>query len=433
MLLSDETVEYARIDRSSAERDVNSSDHERYLLAASGPEMSIWMNDGVLPEYDDHFGTGFFDWGGKTFQLTRMPLEDYRMSVSETSHPAGSIVFWKDVSDHFADLRTEFRQMALRAFGAYLLSLALLIWLVRFSSRELRRRIEERTKEVVRLSEQNRAMLMAVGEGVYGVDFRGMATFVNPSALEMLGFREDEIAGVNQHSLFHYRHEDGTEYPPAECPVSRTLSDGKSRRAEDWFVRKDGTGFPVLLTVEPVVQDGVRTGAIVVFRDITELRKKEESLIRLATTDPLTGTFNRRAFYDRLGTEAERSSRLGHPTSLLMADIDHFKKVNDTYGHAAGDDVLKHFADLARKTFRHIDTVGRIGGEEFAILLPETSLEQAKIAAERFRVAIAERPIDTVSGPVAITVSIGVSVLDAGRGIGESVRRADEALYAAKS
>lgn len=327
------------------------------------------------------------------------------------------MVFWRDVTAHFANLRAERWEIALRASVVFVLSLVILFLLVGYSTREWRRRVQERTNEVSALSERNRAMLMAVGEGMYGVDLRGNATFVNPSALSMLGFSEDEVVGKPQHALFHHHREDGGAYPDSACPVFHTVQDGMPRRTEDWFIRKDGSGFPVLLTVEPVRMEGVQTGAVVVFRDITELRRKEESLIRLATTDPLTGSLNRRAFLEKASEEADRSYRLGHPSSLLMADIDHFKAVNDGFGHAAGDDVIRRFVEIAKSTFRKIDTVGRVGGEEFAILLPETTLDQALVAAERFRSAVAKSPIGTVAGPVSVTVSVGAAPLEHGSGV----------------
>src|SRR5208337_1683677 len=125
-----------------------------------------------------------------------------------------------------------------------------------------------------------------------------------------------------------------------------------------------------------------------------------------ASTDPLTGAMNRIRIEERARFELMRSDRYGNKLSLLMIDLDHFKKVNDTYGHSAGDKVLKGFCDIARGLLRSIDILGRWGGEEFVALLPETSLAGAKIVAERLRSMIESSSFDN---RIRVTASIGVA------------------------
>lgn len=125
-------------------------------------------------------------------------------------------------------------------------------------------------------------LLDALGEGVYGVDAEGLCTFINPAALEMLGWTEADVLGRNQHWLFHHHYPDGREYPEAECPIHQTLRDGKYRSAEEFFYKKDGQSFPVALTATPLAQQGVQTGVVVVFRDMTQLRKIQDSLRTIA-------------------------------------------------------------------------------------------------------------------------------------------------------
>jgi two-component system cell cycle response regulator len=165
------------------------------------------------------------------------------------------------------------------------------------------------------------------------------------------------------------------------------------------------------------------------------LDKKRE----LAMTDPLTGIYNRRYFLRHLGRELKRAQRFGGEVSLLLLDIDHFKRVNDTYGHLVGDVVLKAFAQrLTLCLKRATDWCARLGGEEFAVVLEGTNLAGARACAEKLRLAIANTPIDTPSGAVKITVSIGVSGLAglAGRDAATAhslLDHADTHLYASKA
>ena len=175
--------------------------------------------------------------------------------------------------------------------------------------------------------------------------------------------------------------------------------------------------------------------------DITEqkiaqakLVDSEKKLQVLATTDFLTGLPNRREFTDRLADEFHRVQRFGDQrSSVLMLDLDLFKRINDTHGHATGDAVLKHFAQLVRNTLRKIDMVGRMGGEEFAIILPGTDSAGARIFAERLREAVANNPLVQDGEPILLTVSIGIATMDRpDENAEETLLRSDAALYRAK-
>lgn len=169
--------------------------------------------------------------------------------------------------------------------------------------------------------------------------------------------------------------------------------------------------------------------------DITERVAMERELERLATTDPLTGLGNRRAFDDRLAAEIARAARSGEPLSLLLADVDHFKPYNDHYGHQEGDSCLALVARTLEGVIRRpADHAARYGGEEFALILPGTSADGAKIMAERVRGAISALALPHVAAGARshVTISVGVATVIGGWTTGEVIALADRALYEAK-
>ncbi|UUX48583.1 diguanylate cyclase [Nisaea acidiphila] len=164
-----------------------------------------------------------------------------------------------------------------------------------------------------------------------------------------------------------------------------------------------------------------------------QLEKLNEELERLATTDPLTSAFNRRYFMTKLQDELKRSRRYDRSSSVLMLDIDHFKSINDTYGHDVGDIVLIEMVKVLENEIREFDTLARLGGEEFAILLPETNETSAKVSAVRLLDAVRKITIDAGGKPLNFTVSIGCSEFDGDYDTVEAVlKSADLALYEAK-
>ena len=168
--------------------------------------------------------------------------------------------------------------------------------------------------------------------------------------------------------------------------------------------------------------------------DITEKKLIQEELERLATTDPLTGIYNRRSYFEMANKELRRSVRYNYPFSLLMIDIDHFKRVNDTYGHAFGDEVIQRFCEVCNGCLREEDIFGRVGGEEFSVILVSAALDGANTVAERIREQWQETGIQFEGKHVSFTVSIGVSELQNPReSVDMVMERADKALYQAKS
>lgn len=189
----------------------------------------------------------------------------------------------------------------------------------------------------------------------------------------------------------------------------------------------------VEFAISPMNAEGSPPSYLVMVQDVSERKRAEAELKRLAVTDPLTGLANRRRFEEFCDREILRFRRYDVPCSLMMLDIDHFKQVNDTYGHAAGDKVLSALAESFHTTLRSTDLPARLGGEEFAILLPLTGLEAALEIGERVRSHLEQMPVAIVGESIHFTVSLGVAAfrktdVDAD----EALRRADMALYKAK-
>lgn len=178
--------------------------------------------------------------------------------------------------------------------------------------------------------------------------------------------------------------------------------------------------------------DGERA-VVWVARNITARSELEAELRRMSETDPLTGVYNRRKLMEELRRRVAEFRRYGQPSTLILFDVDHFKRVNDTFGHAAGDDVLRDITVTCGQQLRDVDVLARIGGEEFAVLLTNTTLETGQRVAERLRLSIATEVMKHYQAPVPVTISAGVTAL---QGSDESLdavlKRCDEALYQAK-
>ena len=177
-------------------------------------------------------------------------------------------------------------------------------------------------------------------------------------------------------------------------------------------------------------QDGELTGLI---EDVTQRRELEQELARQTRTDAITGALTRRHFLAEAEQELARALRYSHPLSILMVDIDHFGEVNNTHGHDAGDRTLQHLVELFWENLRHVDHVGRMGGEEFAVLLPETGRARALEIAERLRSAVERSVVQLASGVLLrVTVSVGVASYKGDGDLYSLMRRGDFALYEAK-
>ena len=186
-------------------------------------------------------------------------------------------------------------------------------------------------------------------------------------------------------------------------------------------------------TLTPIFKKGRLVSIVGSSQDITERKKNEQHLEYLATTDELTGLYNRRHFMHLVDAEMQSALRYNHPLAFISLDLDDFKTINDTHGHAEGDTVLVHLATILQAEMRRPDSIGRLGGEEFAILAPHTDLNGGLQLAERIRQQLAASPVPCAQGTLQITASLGVTHLAGKKDTLDAVlKRADDALYQAK-
>ncbi|NYS62083.1 GGDEF domain-containing protein [Vreelandella salicampi] len=273
----------------------------------------------------------------------------------------------------------------------------------------------------------------------------GFITWANSAFTRITGFPEADFLGRKPGDFLQ-----GPETDPATIAYMRSmLSRRESFTTEVLNHHRDGHTYWVRISCQPDFDENDQLlGFSTIQSDITnekELRLNlqekinsgkilQERLRYIASHDELSEMPNRRYFMTQAEIEIGRCRRHDHDLCLLLADLDHFKTINDTHGHAAGDSVIKAFATLCENTLRHHDLAARIGGEEFAILLPETDLEGGQVLAERLRQALANTPAMINGEPIFVTASIGVTMAahnDAD--VGTMLARADKALYQAKT
>jgi diguanylate cyclase (GGDEF)-like protein len=194
----------------------------------------------------------------------------------------------------------------------------------------------------------------------------------------------------------------------------------------------DGHGLGALCVIDTKPRE-FSASEVAILRDLGDMVMRELEAQRLTSTDSLTGALSRQGFRNEAQRAIALALRHKHPTSCIVFDVDHFKQVNDKYGHAAGDAVLVECVQACRERLRASDIFGRIGGEEFAVVLPHTGAADAMKVAETLRSSLAEQQVPLADAPLSITASFGVSTLDRSVGdIDELLRRADVALYIAK-
>ena len=287
---------------------------------------------------------------------------------------------------------------------------------------ELEKRVKELKKEAIRLKQIEEALLQSeeryrtifesTGTAIITGDESTTILMVNSEFEKLSGYSKDEIQGKKSWTDFVGKED--LEKIKEYHRLRRIDHSAAPRNHEFRFINRQGKIRYIFATVAMI--PGTKIG-ISSFSDITErklMEEEREKLIekikKLSITDPLTGSYNRGCLIERLPHETKRSRRYGYPLSLVLCDIDHFKKVNDTYGHQVGDQVLKEFVRCVNETIRDgVDWVARYGGEEFIVVSPDTELKDTQIMAERLRDVISQRVIRSQEKEICITASFGVT------------------------
>ena len=286
------------------------------------------------------------------------------------------------------------------------------------------------------VEERERLLLESSTDGIIGLAPDGRTTFVNPAAAAMLGFEIADLTGVNPHQLIHRSATEPCEgHPAGACQMLAPVFDGRVRHVVDEVLfRRDGSHFPVEYWSNPIYKGGKIVGAVVTFRDLTEIRANEQKIQHVAFYDSLTDLPNRVMFYERVAQEIARTKRYHVPFSIHQLDLDHFKDVNETLGHVAGDELLTHVATRLRAHVREEDLVARMGGDEFAVLQVGGRDSAAATQLARRVIADLKLPFQIGEHWIYIGTSIGI-VVARGRELdaGTLLAQADVALYRAKA
>jgi diguanylate cyclase (GGDEF)-like protein/PAS domain S-box-containing protein len=297
----------------------------------------------------------------------------------------------------------------------------------------LETRVAERTTDLVAANNQLRKLSIAVEQSPSSImitNLNAEIEYINPAFTHTTGYTFEDVKGKNPRIL-------KSNLTPMETyqQMWQTILSRKPWRGELINMKKTGEAYWEYTVIAPIYDDpGNVTHYVAVKEDITIRKAAEEELELLATSDPLTGLNNRRHLLV-LGTQCiHQARRYNHPMVAMMIDIDHFKKINDMYGHATGDNALKHLAEQLRAGVRSADIIGRYGGEEFVILMPETSLLTGKQLAERLLVNIRNSQIETNGTKFSLTISVGIAELDQSdhETIEDLIAHADRAMYTAK-
>jgi diguanylate cyclase (GGDEF)-like protein/PAS domain S-box-containing protein len=250
---------------------------------------------------------------------------------------------------------------------------------------------------------------------------------VNKAMADRIGMSPEDLAGRRCYEIFH-----ANGRAPVNCPHVQLMTDGGEHLAE---IVEEKLGGTFMVSVTPLLDDhGDLVGSVHVARDISKAKRLEEELKLLATRDSLTGLLNRRYFMESFSSFFENAKRYSVPLSLCLCDLDNFKRVNDAYGHQAGDKVLAGFGEVLRNELRGGDIAGRYGGDEFIMLFPHTNSAEAAECLERIRSHLENIVFQQGTESYSVSCTAGVAEFHPRMGHPEElVSAADEALYQGKA
>ncbi len=289
-------------------------------------------------------------------------------------------------------------------------------------------------REIEEMSRNYGMILEAAANGICGLDENQRVSFVNPAALKMLGYTQEEVIGRHYREIFKASKPGTEDFEVDCCPFFREGAPKDSFYYDELrLLRKDGTHFPADCRSNPILESGMVMGAVLMFQDVTERQQAAEMIRYMANHDSLTSLPNRNFCNRRLPQAISLAKRQNRMIFLLFIDLDRFKPINDKYGHSVGDRVLLEVADRLKGMLRSSDSVCRLGGDEFVILLESTpSVEGAEFVARR-TIEVLNEPIVVAGHECQIGASIGISIYPMDSQDADTMlRHADIAMYEAK-
>ena len=274
-------------------------------------------------------------------------------------------------------------------------------------------------------------------DGIYFVDRDRKITYWNKAAERITGFRRSEVLGVHCHNrILNHINDEGDPLCHNECPLLKCIETGQPTEAEAYLHHKEGYRLPVSIRVTPILdQDGNVIGAAELFSDNSGkalMLQRMEELETMALIDPLTRIANRRYIEMHLRNRLEEMHRYGWSFCVLFADIDDFKKINDTYGHDAGDKVLRIVGRTLSGNARPFDIIGRWGGEEFVAVIENVSYKSLPMIANRFRLLVENSSLSVGDENIRVSVSVGATVARLDDTVETLLQRADQLMYKSK-
>jgi len=274
-------------------------------------------------------------------------------------------------------------------------------------------------------------------DGVYFTDRQRRITYWNEAAEHLTGYSAEEVIGKRcADNILMHVDDSGRLLCQGECPLSRTIADGRPRRADVYLHHKLGHRVPVEVRVCPVPgRDGEVVGAVEIFSDNSRQRAVHErarELAKLAFLDPASQVANRRYLDQQLFQQLDQHSKFGTPIGIMLADLDELKKINDAYGHVAGDAALVTVAKTLSSCLRASDVLGRWGGDEFLAILPGITKDILADTSERCRALVARSTVPVKGSQIQVTISVGAAMHAPGDSAESLFNRADQHLYSSK-
>ena len=397
---------------------------EAQAVLASRDDIAVMLLDVVMES--DHAGLSLV-------QVIRQDLSNRRLRIilrtgQPGEAPEREVMLNYDINDYRS--KTELTaQKLFTALAGALRSWNDIVTIERLNA-TLETKVLERTHALAEAQAFSERLVELLPNPLWVKDLAGHYRLYNRAFREFFGVDSKAWLGHSAEEML------GRHLPAEELDSDCRVLDGSSLREEFESQIPDahGRARTLLVTKAALPADGVvPNGIIGMATDITDRKGLEKELRRLATTDPLTGVCNRRQFTTLAHQELERAHRYDTALAVIMLDVDHFKTINDSWGHASGDEVLRTLTVTMAGELREVDILGRMGGEEFAILLPQTDLAGAWQVAERLRMAIVAMRLPVAEGVLRITASLGVAERQNGETVFDNLLgRADRALYRAK-